>query len=149
MNKGIRVFGTLLIIYGVYNLLGIGNYKQFAIMFKGWPSIITIGVYAFSILYGICAVYCGTRILKFEDWARKVMVGLTLISVILGFIFNRTVMTNFRDYLFSQAANVPPELVEPVYRYMMVFTALVTIFELSIIIFFTRRNIINQFREHA
>ncbi len=145
MNKGIRVFGTLLIIYGVYNLIGIGNYRQFAIMFKGLPPVMTIGVYAFSIFYGICALYCGARILKLEDWARKVMVGLTSISVVLGFIFNRTVMTNFRDYLLSQAVNVPPELVGPVYRYMMVFTVLVTIFELSVIVFFTRHNVVSQF----
>ena len=145
-DKWIRIYGTAVILYGVYNLIGIGNYRQFTVMFKGIPGFATVLIYLFSIIYGICGVYCGSRILKFEDWARKAVVGLTSTSVALGFMLNKTVMFNFREYILSQKAAIPPELAGPVYRYMVVFIVLLTVFELSIIVFFTRHNIVNRFK---
>ncbi|MCK4852120.1 MAG: hypothetical protein KAS86_03300 [Candidatus Omnitrophica bacterium] len=145
-DRWIRIYGTAIIIYGVYNLIGTGNYRQFAVMFKGVPGIVIIAAYAFSIVYGICGVYCGMRISRFEDWARKVMVGLTSVSVVLGFMLSKTVMANFRNYILAPETGVPPELAGRVYGYMVIFTVLATVFELSVIVFFTRHGVLSQFK---
>jgi hypothetical protein len=146
MSRGIRIYGIALVVYGVYNLVGIGSYGQFASMFKPLPPVVITAVYVFTILYGICGVYCGTKILKLEDWARKIIVALTTVSLISGLLLNRTVMANFKDFLMSGQAKVTPDMVGPVYTYAIVFTALAAFFELSIIYYFTRPGVIQQFR---
>jgi hypothetical protein len=147
-SKSVTFYGVAIIAFGVYNLLGVGNFKQFSLMFKGLPQLITIAIYVFTILYGICGVYCGTKILKLEDWARKVIVGVTSISVMLGFLLNRMVMSNFKEFLLSEQAGITPDMISTVYRYAIVLTVLVTLFELSIIFYFTRPGIIKQFKPH-
>ncbi len=144
-SKGITIFGIAIIVTGGYNLIGIGSYKQFALMLKGLDHFWVLALYVFTILYGICGVYCGTRILKLEDWARKVMVGLTTVSVISGFMLNKMVMANFRDFV-SSSPDFPPEMVGSAYTYAVIFTALVTLFELSVIFFFTRSGVVCQFK---
>ena len=144
--KLIRVFGIAVVLYGVYNLLGIGNFRQFAVMLAGIPHLAVLVVYAFSIFYAVCCVYCGTKIMKGEDWERKMVVALTSVSVLLGFILRGTVMANFREYVFSQSAKVPPDMANSVYIYTVIFTILATLFELAVIVVFTRRGVVEQFR---
>ena len=143
--RGIRRYGIALIIYGVYNLIGIGSFGQFAMMFKPLPQQVIFFVYVFTIFYGICGVYCGTRILRLEDWARKLVVGLTSVSVVSGLLLNRMVMGNFREYLASEASKLAPDMVAPVYKYAVILSALLTLFELSVIYYFTRPVITRQF----
>ena len=144
-SRGVRLFGTLIIFFGVYTLLGAGNYKQFALMFKGLSSFAVIPLYVFTLLYGICSVYCGTAVLRREDWARRVVVALTTISLILGFLLSRLVMSNFKEFLLSGEVNVPPNLYGQAYMYAVIFNVIVTLFELSIVYFFTRPRIKEQF----
>ncbi|MFH1552587.1 MAG: hypothetical protein ABID83_02995 [Candidatus Omnitrophota bacterium] len=145
-SRGITVYSIAIISFGVYNLMGVGNYGQFSLMFKGLPSVVIAAAYVFTILYGICAVYCGIRILKLEDWARKTIVGLAAVSVISGFLLNRTVMTNLKNFLMTEESQITADMVAPVYTYAVVFVALVTVFELSLIYYFTRPGVISQFR---
>jgi hypothetical protein len=147
-SRGVTVYGIALIAFGIYNLLGVGNFKQFSLMFEGLAQFIIIALYIFTVFYGICGVYCGIKILKLEDWARKVMVALAAVSVILGFILNKTVLNNFKEFLSSGQAQVPPEMLGGAYRYAVIFIILVTIFELSVIFFFTRPGVIRQFRSN-
>jgi len=135
----------VIIIFGAYVLLGVGNYGQFALMFKPLPAAITIAVYLFTVFYGISAIYCGSRILKLEDWARRMMMILAVVSVTSGILLNRIVMSNFKEYIAAGKVEVPPELVGPVYTYAVIITAIVTLFELSIIYFFTRPKVSSQF----
>jgi hypothetical protein len=144
--KSIRVLGIAVVLYGVYNLLGIGNFKQFAVMLAGIPRLAVLVVYAFSIFYAVCCVYCGAKIMKGEDWARKMVLALTSVSVLLGFLLRGTVMANFREYVFSQSANVPPGMAGSVYNYTVILTVLATLFELAVIVVFTRRGVVEQFR---
>ena len=144
--KLIRVFGVAVILYGVYNLLGIGNYKQFAVMLAGIPHLAVLLVYAFSIFYAVSCVYCGTRVMRHEDWARKMVLVLTSASVLLGFLLRGTVMANLREYVFSQNANMPAGMAGSIYNYAVAFTVLATLFELAVIVFFTRRSVVEQFR---
>ena len=116
-------------------------------MFKGLLSVVTAASYVFSIVYGICGVYCGMKILRLEDWARKAMVALTSASIVLGIFVNKTVMLNFKEYLLSGKVPIEPEMVGPVYNCMIVLTVLVTLFELSIVFFLTRQKVIEQFRK--
>jgi hypothetical protein len=147
-SKGITFYGIAIIAFGVYNLLGVGNFKQFSLMFKGLSQLATIVIYVFTILYGICGVYCGTKILKLEDWARKVIVGVTSISVILGLLLNRMVMSNFKQFLLSEQSGITPDLFGTVYKYAIALTVLVTLFELSVIFYFTRPDVVKQFKPH-
>ncbi|MDP8299679.1 MAG: hypothetical protein P9L88_07260 [Candidatus Tantalella remota] len=144
-SKGITVYGIMIIIFGAYVLLGVGKYGQFALMFKPLPGTLTVAIYLFTVLYGICAVYCGSRILKLEDWARKVLTVMAVISVTSGLFLNRIVMSNFKEYIASGNVDVPPEFVGPVYTYAIILTAVVTVFELSFIYFFTRSKVAEQF----
>ena len=144
-SRGITVYGIMIIALGVYNLVGIGNYGQFSFMFRPLPPVLVTAIYVFTILYGICGVYCGTKILRLEDWARRVIVGVTAVSVLSGLLLNRTVMANFRDFLLLEQSRVAPELIEPVYRYTIILGVLSAIFELSIIYFFTRPKVTEQF----
>ncbi|MBD3296440.1 MAG: hypothetical protein GF392_03650 [Candidatus Omnitrophica bacterium] len=142
---GITIFSVALILFGVYNLLGVGSYGDFAAMFSPLPAVIVVPLYMFTVLYGICAVYCGSRMLKLEDWARKVMVVMTSISVILGLALNRTVMANFKQLMESGKIEVPPELTGSVYTYIVAAMAAATIFELAVVFYFTRSGVAEAF----
>ena len=144
-SRGITVYGTAVIMFGAYNLLGAGNYRQFSLMFRPLTPLLITALYIFTILYGICGVYCGTRVLKLENWARKTVVGLTAFSVISGFLLNRTVMANFKEFLLSERVSIAPDMVGQVYTYAVIITAVVTIFELSVIYYFTRPEVVKQF----
>ncbi|MBD3426635.1 MAG: hypothetical protein GF409_05345 [Candidatus Omnitrophica bacterium] len=146
-SKGVRIYGVLLIAFGIYNLLGVGAYKQFSVLFKTIPQAVTVAMYVFTILYGISAAYCGNRILHLENWARKLIVGMTSISVITGFLLNKTVLSNFKEYIMTEQAKVPPEMAGSVYTYAVFMTAAITIFELSVIYFFTRPSVVEQFHQ--
>ncbi len=145
-SRGITIYGSLIIALGIFNLLSIGGYKQFALMFHGLPNLIIIGIYVFTILYGIACVYCGSAILKLEDWGRKVVVALTTISVIMGLLLNRLAMSNLKDFVFSDGSQVPPDIAGSVYNFSIILTAIVTLFEISIIFFLTRPSVKAQFK---
>ena len=51
--------------------------------------------------------------------------------------------------LLSEQSGISPELIEPVYRYTVLLSALITVFELSVIYFFTRPKVVNQFRRRG
>ncbi|MFH1877485.1 MAG: hypothetical protein ABH883_01590 [Candidatus Omnitrophota bacterium] len=144
-STGVSIYGTAVMVYGAYNLLGTGGYKHFSGMFQPLPAFIIFCLYLFTVIYGICGIYCGVRILRLENWARKVMVIFTAISVISGFFLNRTVMNNFKTLLVSGKTEIPLEMAGTAYNYILVFTALIALFELSIIYFFTRVDIKKQF----
>ena len=146
VSKGVRFYGIALIAYGVFNLLGAGSFKQFAIMLKGLNNAIIVALYVFTIIYGVCGVYCATKILKLEDWARKVIVVLTSISVILGFLLNRIVLSNLKEFLLSEQSQITPDMIGGAFAYTVFFMILVTIFELSVVFFFTRPGVVRQFK---
>ena len=145
-SKGVRIYGYTIIAYGVLSLLGVGNFKQFSIMFAGLNKLIIIGLYIFTLLYGICGIYCGNKILRLEDWARKVIIGFTSASIIIGFSLNRLVLSNLKVFLLSEQSKIPPDQISSAYSLTVLFMAIATIFELSIIFFFTRHSITEQFK---
>jgi hypothetical protein len=144
-SKGIKFYGIALVVYGVYNLLGTVNRGQFALMFEGLPPLLVTSLYVFTAFYSICCAYCGLKILKLEDWARRLITVLTAISVLLGILLNKLVMANFRVFLASEGSGLTPDMVEPVFRYMVALTFVFTLFELSLIYFFTRPRVTAQF----
>lgn len=145
-TKGVRSYAFAVIFFGIYELLGTGSYQSFAMMFKGIDSAVVWCVYVFTVFYGICDVYCGTRMMRLEDWARKVAVAVTFVNVILSFIFNKTVFANFKAFLVSGKAGVPPEQVPSLYKYAVILAALVTLFEISVVFYFTRPSVKKMFR---
>ncbi len=145
-TRGMTIFTTAVMIFGVYSLLGAGNYASFALMFKGVNGAAVRGIYLFTVFYGICGVYCGSRMLRAEDWARKMVVVLASMSVILGFALNGTVFANFKEFLASGKAGVRPDEVPAFYRYAVILSALVTAFEISVVFYFTRPSVKKQFR---
>ena len=145
-SRGIVIYGMAIVVFGFYNLLGAGDYGHFKTMFQPLPAFVITGIYFFTVFYGICGVYCGRKILKLEDWSRKLMVVLTVISVVSGLALNRIVMANFREFLQSGNINIPPDMIGPVSSYMVVLTVLITLFEMSVIYYFTRPGVAHQFR---
>jgi hypothetical protein len=144
-SRGVLFYAIALMIYGAYNLLGALNYGQFADMLKGIPQPLLMLVYVFIVFYSICCVYCGSKILRLEDWARRFMVVLSAASVILGVVINPMVMRNFREFLASDSAGITPEMAGPVFRYIVALTFIFTLFEISVIYFFTRPRVAAQF----
>jgi hypothetical protein len=147
ITRWIKAFATAIVLYSVYNLAGTGNYKNFSGMFKGLPAVVPMLYYIFTVFYGISGVYCGMKMLKFEAWARKVMVIFASVSVVSGFVLNSTIIGNFKALIFSPGSNIPPELTSAVYRYAVIFTAVTTIFEIAVVFFFTRPSVIEEFKE--
>ncbi|MFC1570405.1 hypothetical protein ACFL4E_01340 [Candidatus Omnitrophota bacterium] len=144
-SRGVTIYGFAIVAYGVYNLLGLTNYKNFWMMLEGLPSVIITLIYLFTCLYAVCGVYCGLRILRLEEWARKVMITLTSISVLLGLALNRLVMGNFKAFVESGGGGVLPDQASEVYMYAMIVMVLATLFEISVVYFFTRPNVSKQF----
>ena len=144
--KGIKYLAIAVMVFGAYNLLGVGSYKNFAIMFKPLPAFIIISIYAFTVLYGICGVYCGSRMLRFENWARQIVVGMTALSIVLSFVLNGTVMRNFKELIASGEVEIPPDMTGSIYVYAAVIMAIVTLFELAIVFYFTRPKIVEAFK---
>lgn len=138
IKRWIRVYGALIVVYGIYSLIGTGTYSQFSVLLTGIPDLLIVLIYIFSIFYGISCAYCGLRVLKLQNWARKTIIAFTSVSVILGFLLNKTVMGNFKDLIYSGQMDVPVELAGSVYKYMIGFVVLTTIFELSLVIFMDR-----------
>lgn len=132
-------------IFGVYTLLGAGSYGNFSSMFKGMNGAAVMAVYSFTVFYGICDIYCGSRMLRLEDWARKMVIAVTSASVLLGFAVNRTVFENFKAFLSSGKAGIPADQALPVYRYAVILAALVVLFEISVVFYFTRRSVRENF----
>lgn len=139
------MYSAAIICYGAFLLVGIGTFKQFSVMFKGIPVFWMAAVYSFNVLYGICNVYCGGRLLRSENWARKVVVAFTSANIVISFILNKTVMTNFKEYVFSAASKIPPDMAEPLYNYTIFFIVMTTLFELGAVVLFTRPSVIARF----
>ena len=85
--------------------------------------------------------------MKLEDWARKFMVALTSISVVLGLLLNRTTLANFKIFAASSESQLSPEMVSSAYMYAVILVVFSTIFELALIYFFTRPKVANQFQK--
>lgn len=146
-GKGIKYFGIALIVFGFYNLLGGLNYEHFALLLGGVPGIWIRPIYLFAVFYGICCVYCGFKILKLENWARNLIIILSAVSVLLGAVFTGTIMENFRVFLSTPDSGVPPDAADIIFRYTVIVTVILNLFELSVIYFFTRPEVASRFRK--
>ncbi len=146
-TRSTTIYAAAVMVFGAYSLLGAGSYASFALMFKGTNDAVVRGIYIFTVFYGICDIYCGSRMLRVEDWARKMVIILASMSVVLGFVFNGTVFANFKEFLTSGKAGVPPDEALIFYRYAVIFSALVTAFEISVVFYFTRPSVKKQFRQ--
>ena len=144
--RGINVYSTAVMMFGVYTLLGSGSYGNFSSMFKGLNGAVVMVIYSFTVFYGICGIYCGSKMLKLEDWARKMVIAVTSTSVLMSFAINRTVFENFKVFLASGKAGVAAEQAVPVYRYAVILAALVTLFEISVVFYLTRPSVRKNFR---
>lgn len=142
----VTFFSVSLMIYGVLVLMGTGTYSQFAEFFIPYPAGVIFSVYLFNLLYGVCCMYAGSRTLHLAEWARKVIVVMASTSVALGLFFNRTVMSNFRHLLYTGQLDLPQGSADQVIRGAIIFTAAMTLYELSVIVFFTRRKVKDLFR---
>jgi len=144
--RGIRIFGFMLVAYGILTLLGLGSYSDFKLLLKGLSDVFILSIYAFSVGYGILCVLCGTRILRLEEWARKTAVKLVLISLLLGLFLNTTVFRNLENvYALKESAELTLDTVRKSY---VVFGVIFTLFELSFIYYFTRPAVKAQFKEN-
>ena len=146
-SRGVTIFAIVIIGYGTFNLLGLSAYKNFTTMLEGIPHFFIPAIYAFTCFYAMCGIYCGLRILKLEDWARKFMVALTSISVVLGLLLNRTTLANFKIFAASSESQLSPDMVSDAYMYAVILVVFSTIFELALIYFFTRPQVANQFQK--
>lgn len=146
MSKGIKFYSIMLILFGVYNLLGLVDRSQFSILFKDLSVFLVNVFYGFMVFYGICCCYCGMLLLKLENWARKLLIWMVSVSVIIGLFSNRMAIANLKVYLASEQSVVPPDMVGATYNYAITLTAVMTLFELSFIFFFTRPKVVKQFK---
>lgn len=142
----ISMLGVLVLIYGLLNLMGASNYKDYSSMLKGLPGYVAAGMYIFTILYGASSIYCGFKITRRDDWARSLIVFVNVISVLATFFIAKTLMANTREYFFSGAAGIEPAIAAPAYRAAVILTGVCMLFEIFLIVFFTRPAVIERFK---
>lgn len=139
----IRAFSIALILYGAFNLLGYSKYDSFKMLCNGLPEMLIFAAYVYGVGYGIMSILCGTKIMRLEDWARKTAVVLVFISLVLGLLLTPTVLKNLSSY-FDMISGVGP--FEDFKRLYVVFSIIFTLFEISLIYFFTRPKIKKYFK---
>ena len=144
-NRSIRAFAIGLILYGAINLLGNAGYGDFKILCKGFPEPIILAIYIFGIGYGIMGILCGTRILRFENWARKTAIGLVLMSLLIGLLITPQTLKNLELFHSENIALQNVSLRGLVKTYIS-FAVIFTLFEISFIYFFTRLKIKGYFK---
>jgi len=144
-NRSVRAFAIGLIVYGAINLLGNAGYEDFKLLCKGLPQLVILTVYIFGIGYGIMSILCGTRILKFENWARKTAIVLVLVSLLVGLLVTPIAARNLETFYSVNAdiRNIPLDNLVKVY---MFFTVIFTLFEILFIYFFTRPKMKGYFK---
>jgi uncharacterized membrane protein YsdA (DUF1294 family) len=136
--RGIRIFAIAFIIYGVFNLMGLASYNDFALLCKGWPRFAVSGIYAFGILYGILGIFCGSKILKHEDWARKTAIMLVLASLLVGLFTTPVIFRNLEHFYLAKGEGTTFDAVRGSF---LVSAFLFTSFELSFVFYFTRSRV--------
>lgn len=144
--NGIKIYASSLIFYGAYTLLGATSYQQFSKVFMDFPTPAIFSVYLFTVLYGVCCVYCGLRLPKLENWARKTIIIAATISIVLGLSLNPMLSRNIRHLVDSGVIETSTISSDVMVRIMFFLTALLTMYELSVIYFFSRRSVKSMFR---
>jgi len=135
--RWVKIFSVAVILYGIYNLAGAADYDGFTSMFKSLPALVVMMLYGFVVAYGVSGVYCGMRLTKLEDWARKVIVFMTSVSIIMGFLLNRMVMDSLRDVLLTDRTQLQIKGLDASYSSLVALVIVTTVLEISIVVFFT------------
>lgn len=144
--SGIRMFAVAHIIYGIFNLFGLNNYKDFKNLLTGYPEAVIFIIYGFGIVYGIMCIFCGSKILKLEDWARRIAVILVIASLFLGLFTNPVALKNIRTFYGygQQFGGADPEAV---IKGFLLFAIFFTLYELAFVFYFTRGRVKEHFRK--
>ena len=146
-KNGIRRFAIAFIAYSVVNLMGIGSFSDFRLLCKGFSEPIIYIVYAFGLCYGILGILCGSRMMRFEEWARKTAVILVLASLFVGLVTNTTIFRNIKSlYMERQEFSSALDTILGTY---IILAAVFTVFEIFFVYFFTRSPIKEMFRRGA
>ncbi len=143
--SGIGFFGVAHIIYGIINLFGLNNYKDFKNLLTGYPNAIIFLIFGFGIFYGIMCIFCGTKILKLEDWARGTAVILVIISLFLGLFTNPVALKNVRT-LYGYGQQFGGADLDMVIKGFLLFAVIFTLYELAFVFYFTRGKVKEQFK---
>ena len=139
-NRNIRTFAIGLILYGAINLLGNAGYGDFKLLCKGFPEPVILAIYIFGIGYGIMSILCGTRILRFENWARKTAIVLVLMSLLIGLLITPQTLKNLELFHSENLALQTVSLRGLIKTYIF-FAVIFTLFEVSFIYFFSRSKV--------
>ncbi|HNX90761.1 MAG TPA: hypothetical protein PKY78_02825 [Candidatus Omnitrophota bacterium] len=145
MSGWIKIYAGVVVGYGFYMLLGAADFSYVSSLMKGLPYFAILAIYAFMVLYGVTGVYCGMRMMRFENWARRVIVVMTSVSLIQGFLIGNLVMSNFKEFVMSGKAGLPVQDAGMAYQAAAFMTVISTILEISILVFFTRGSVIKSF----
>ena len=144
--SGIRIFAVTHIIYGIINLFGSNNYKDFKELLTGYPNAAIFIIYGFGISYGIMCIFCGSKILKLEDWARNTAVILVITSLFLGLFTNPVALKNIRT-LYGHGQQFGGADLDTVIKGFLLFAIVFTIYELAFVFYFTRGKVKEHFRK--
>ncbi|MCK4463053.1 MAG: hypothetical protein KAU58_01945 [Candidatus Omnitrophica bacterium] len=143
--SGIRIFAAAHIIYGIINLFGLGNYKDFKNLLTGYPNAVIFLIYGFGIIYGIMCIFCGSKILKLEDWARRTAVMLVIVSLFLGLFTNPVALKNIRTF-YGYGQQFGGADIDTVIKSFLLFAIIFTLYELAFVFYFTRSKIKGLFK---
>lgn len=143
-TQGVRTLIIMLIIYGVINLLGAANYKDIKMLCTGLPSAVIFAIYIFGVAYGVSCIFCGTKMLRLEDWARKTAIVFTFISLLLGLLLMPLAQKNLSVFYPTNIAWQDVSL-GVLKKITMTFNVIFVAFELAFIYFFTRPRIKEHF----
>lgn len=145
LSSGVKVYAASLIIYGLYVMFGMGTFSQFSLLFMTQTRSVSLSLYCFLMVYGVICLYCGTRLFKSANWARRTVLVFVTISIILGIFFSPTAIRNISFLAYTGQLYIPVGPVEQAVRAAVLLTFLFSAYELSLIFFFTRKKIKKQF----
>jgi hypothetical protein len=159
-SKGVTFWGWVFIIFGIIGILGAIKPQQ-TIKFYG------IGFFSFGIVLSVANLITGIFVLKLNEVARKAVIFLGVISIMLiPFLFSPVFKTSFNEDYVTKKRQYIIEKVKPEYQQqalsdlnkinesgkkilpiivIVLFGVPILILELLPIIFFTRHKVKEQF----
>lgn len=135
--KGIKFLTTVLIFYGIMTLMDSAGSKDLDVLLAGIPHAAAFLIKTFFISYGFISILCGTRILRFENWARVTALFFVFLSLVSGLFVSPVVLKNLK-VLYSLQPELQKVPLESFINGYVFFTAIFTVFELYFIYYFTK-----------
>ena len=150
-SKGVVMICWFLILSGIYFCAN--SILQYRYIMAGPMNIWAKIPYILYICFDIALIYCAFKTLALEDWARRYLVVLLILGIgisLFSLANSLTVIENHWDLMKMSLGEQAREEYRPLFKGALIFAAGISVlFKLSLIFFFTRPKVREQFQALA